>query len=76
MSLDSNNRSAKLAEGIKSHWRINNGKYFLFAVISSLVVFLYFFGVGGDALNFLEWFLSSAKAFVSALLNFFNWILP
>ena len=55
---------------------MRGGKYVLVTVILVLAGFLFFFGFGGAALTFFEWFLSSANAFVSAVSNFLKWLLP
>lgn len=48
----------------------------IFIVISILALsgFMYAVGVGGPALEVLDWIVASAGKFFSSLLNFFDWL--
>lgn len=55
---------------------MNNGKLLLVVVLLLIVGLLYFFGMGDGAFSSLEWFLTSADAFVSAVSKFIKWLFP
>ena len=52
------------------------GKFFLVILMLLLAGLVYFFGIGGEAATILDWFFSSADAFLSAVSRFIKWLIP
>ena len=51
-------------------------RYFFLIMILLLTGTVYLTGVDGGALGLVDWFLSSANKFISAMLNFLRWLVP
>ncbi len=53
---------------------MSNGKILFVVVIMLLAGILYFFGLAGPVLEFIDWLFAAAASFLSSVVEFIRWV--